>query len=903
MFPKFKPESEQSLVLNQSAILHYRMQSSDSSNQLDTLLRKAESYSHFILENQKRAQALIQSRFELTSPQSKSSAKAEASSSSKKRKSPAHGDAHDKVEESRESKGSCQPANLVGGTLMPYQIEGLQWLLSLWENGLNGILADEMGLGKTIQIISLIAHLRLNNTAGPYLIAGPLATISNWVNEFKKWLPSCPVLLYHGSKAEREAMRHKFMPVRDAKSLTFPIVITSFELCIADRPFLEQYVWQYIILDEGHRIKNRNCRLVKELKSIKSVSRLLLTGTPIQNSLEELWSLLNFCSPMIFDDLEVFQSWFDFKNIGKDTKVEDILSTEEQDRIVTKMHEILRPFVLRRIKTETLGDKLPPKREVVVYCGMSSLQREYYARVLSGTLRESLVEVGVEGAKKISQINMLMNQRKVCNHPFLFGDLLDASTGESLREAGNGRVLVGASGKFKLLHRMLPRLKKEGSKVLIFSQMTSLMDILEDYLHLQGHAYVRFDGSTKLAERQRCIDAFNAKDGEVFIFLLSTRAGGLGINLTAADTVILFDSDWNPHQDSQAQDRAHRIGQSKRVVTYRLLTSGSVEIDMMKRQISKKKLERLTMQGGDYRKAGRREGQQQVTLTELKALLEDDVKNLDKREKLGYGIGGSTGETRAASSSSSNRRGRRNGTTTSSAAEVIEIEDADADADHASSPLKRGKAASSSGRLSSPAASAVDEDKAGRDHDHHHKGEDWIQRDISDAELDMIMNRDLLFPHSHLSNVNNKCKSVEEDTTKKGLTNTVSCASLSQDKNSFQVKKEKKTKSSGAAAGTGEGSAVAGVVVSGEEKEGEEEQEEEGGADEVVLDYSDFNSATSAASTDNAQQAADAALVAAWEAERDEAQLAALLGLPLEGEMYDIVADSASSRSILSSLK
>lgn len=288
---------------------------------------------------------------------------------------------------------------------------------------------------------------------GPYLIAGPLATISNWVNEFKKWLPSCPVLLYHGSKAEREAMRNKFMPVGAAKSLSFPIVVTSFELCIVDRPFLEQYTWQYIILDEGHRIKNRNCRLVKELKSIRSVSRLLLTGTPIQNSLEELWSLLNFCSPMIFDDLEVFQSWFDFKNIGKDTKVEDILSTEEQDRIVTKMHEILRPFVLRRIKTETLGDKLPPKREVVVYCGMSSLQREYYARVLAGNLRESLLEVGVEGAKKISQINMLMNQRKVCNHPFLFGDLVDGATGESLRDSNGGKVLIGASGKFKLLHR------------------------------------------------------------------------------------------------------------------------------------------------------------------------------------------------------------------------------------------------------------------------------------------------------------------------------------------------------------------------------------------------------------------------------------------------------------------
>ena len=510
------------------------MTSQCNTNQLDQLLLKAESYSHFILENQKRTQALQRSRAE--SSQHKSST--------------------DTIKDAENSGGVQQPPNLVGGKLMEYQVEGLQWLLSLWENGLNGILADEMGLGKTIQIISLIAHLRHNNTAGPYLIAGPLATISNWVREFKKWLPSCPVILYHGSKEEREALRNKHMPTHRSKELNFPIVVTSFEMCIADRPQLEKYVWQYIILDEGHRIKNRNCRLIRELKSLRSVSRLLLTGTPIQNSLDELWSLLNFCSPMIFDDLEVFQSWFDFRNIGHETSVEDILSTEQQDRIVSKMHEILRPFVLRRLKKEVLGDRLPPKLEVVVYCGMTAVQSEFYAQVLSGTLRESLVEVGVEGAKKISQINMLMNLRKVCNHPFLFGDLRSTETETSdrgLSEAAAGRMLISSSGKFKLLDRMLPRLKREGSKVLIFSQMTKVLDLLEDYLQLQHHSFVRFDGSTKLAERQHCIDEFNRKDSGVFVFLLSTRAGGLGINLTAADTVILFDSDWNPHQDSQAQ--------------------------------------------------------------------------------------------------------------------------------------------------------------------------------------------------------------------------------------------------------------------------------------------------------------------------------------------------------------
>ena len=180
---------------------------------------------------------------------------------------------------------------------------------------------------------------------------------------------------------------------------------------------------------------------------------------------------------MIFDDLEVFQSWFDFRNIGQDTSVEDILDVEANARLVTKMHEILRPFVLRRLKAETLGDLVPPKREVLVYCGMTGLQQEYYARVLDGTLRDELTAAGVKGASKISLLNPLMSRRKVCNHPFLFGDLTDAASGQSLREAAGGRFLVMASGKFRLLHRMLPRLKAQGRKVLIFSQMTKLMDL------------------------------------------------------------------------------------------------------------------------------------------------------------------------------------------------------------------------------------------------------------------------------------------------------------------------------------------------------------------------------------------------------------------------------------------
>eukprot|EP01038_Epipyxis_sp_PR26KG_P011065 gene11065-14851_t len=616
-------------------------------NELDALLLKAESYSSFLLQNQVRSSfnrpplaTIADGNTLQESPDSKKrkSTPISASKSNKKAtttKKTANNDKKENIESHSASKIDplskvdsnlfVQPHNLSGGVLLNYQLDGLQWLISLWENGLNGILADEMGLGKTIQIIALIAHLRLTNTSGPYLIVGPLATLPNWLKEFKKWLPSCPVVLYHGDKNEREDLRKQYLS-GDSKNLSFPVVITSFEMAIADRSSLCRHTWQYLILDEGHRIKNRNCKLLKELKQLNSVSRLLLSGTPIQNSLEELWSLLNFCSPLIFDDLDVFKSRFDFKNIGKDTKIEDIIGTEQKDKIVSKLHEILRPFVLRRLKKDVLL-AMPPKREIVVYCGMTELQQEYYQCVENDEIRDMMITVGVKNAKNISQINKIMNYRKVCNHPFLFGKLDHVNN--------NAQSIVSASGKFIVLDRMLTRLKKEGRKVLIFSQMTELLNIIEDYLVYKNYTFTRLDGSTKMDDRQESIEDFNSKSANnLFVFLLSTRAGGLGINLTAADTVIIFDSDWNPHQDHQAQDRCHRIGQEKSVVIYRFLTSGSVEIEMMKKQISKKKLERLTMQGGDFKKCGVKP-KHGISIQRLRDLLEDDVKNLSRMEVTG----------------------------------------------------------------------------------------------------------------------------------------------------------------------------------------------------------------------------------------------------------------------------
>ena len=400
-----------------------------------------------------------------------------------------------------------------------------------------------------------------------------------------------------------------------------------------------------MVVDEGQRLKNRKCCLIKSLKVIEAQNRLLLSGTPIQNDLDELWSLLNFVNPTIFDDLSVFQSWFGFKNIGQETTEGSIMKNEREEAIVSKLHDILRPFLLRRVKMDVLSD-MPPKKEVVgeaarseattrqcdvsptfltrrpalrsfaVYAGMSKLQRGYHANIEKGILRAELMKAGIKEAHMISQINTLMNHRKNSNHPFLFGEPIDNATGQHVGTA-HPQLLIRASGKFHLLDRMLTKLHEKKHQVLIFSQMTEVLSIIEDYLVWREWKYCRIDGSTKIDERQRQMDAFNAEktngaggkrndnDDRHFVFLLSTRAGGLGINLASADTCIIFDSDWNPHQDSQAMDRCHRIGQDRPVAVYRLLTAGSVDMEMMEKQISKKKLDRMAIAGGDFRKGGR----------------------------------------------------------------------------------------------------------------------------------------------------------------------------------------------------------------------------------------------------------------------------------------------------------
>lgn len=412
-----------------------------------------------------------------------------------------------------------------------------------------------MGLGKTIQVIALVAHLLTMNVSGPFLVVAPLATLPNWVREFEKWLPSQPVVRYHGLAADREALMKGPMNPKLRREKSFPVIVTSFEIAIRDqRPLSKLCPFSYVIVDEGHRLKNHRCLLIRSLKQIKANNRLLLTGTPIQNTLDELWSLLNFVNPQIFDDLSVFQSWFGFKNIGQKgygaTDEEAIIQEQRNNQTVSKLHEILRPFLLRRVKTDVLQD-LPPKKEVVVYSGMSKLQLGYAQMIEKETLRDELVAQGLESGRHLSQANKMMNHRKNVNHPFIFGEPMDP-VANVLIGTSHPQLLVRASGKFALLDRMLQRLHKDGHQVLIFSQMTRVLSIMEDYLAFREWKYCRIDGSTKIDDRQQAMDAFNAEktagsggtrntaDDRYFVFLLSTRAGGLGINLVRKSTSKLF---------------------------------------------------------------------------------------------------------------------------------------------------------------------------------------------------------------------------------------------------------------------------------------------------------------------------------------------------------------------------
>ncbi|TPX47692.1 hypothetical protein SeMB42_g01787 [Synchytrium endobioticum] len=708
---------------------------------------------------------------------------------------------------------------LLKHSLREYQHVGLDWMANLYRSGLNGILADEMGLGKTIQTISLLAWLAIDKGIwGPHLIIVPTSVLLNWECEFKKWCPGLKILTYYGNPKERKEKR-----VGWSKPNAFHVVITSYQLVLQDHVSFRRKAWQYLILDEAHNIKNFRSQRWQSLLMFNTRRRLLLTGTPLQNNLMELWSLLYFLMPKGiagtiqtgFANQKEFQEWF---SNPMDKLIETTEAMDEATRgTVSKLHTVLRPFILRRLKAD-VEKQMPGKYEHILYCRLSARQRFLYDDFLSrAETKEDLAS-----GNYMSIINCLMQLRKVCNHPDLFevrpittsfimsndaqqaleledfwikrrllkdqddkvdldlfklsgmvrhermggydgklikeldcsslysqaiddartrADMLRSSApsepnfwklselvksldaalavsvyqqmkqrayvnryhsmvtplyGWSLRKRVrdlgqrcidivnlpatttqqlfeipdffrdiivtharraeemrdvlkhfafltprarvNGyvvglyppecesllrqcedattqlvhtvatgctiafpdrRLLQYDCGKLQALDSLLRRLKAMGSRVLIFTQMTKMLDVLEQFLNIHGHRYLRLDGATKVEQRQVLMERFNT-DKRILVFILSTRSGGLGLNLTGADSVVFYDSDWNPAMDAQAQDRAHRIGQTRDVHIYRLISEHTIEENMLKKANQKRLLDSIVIQKGAF---------------------------------------------------------------------------------------------------------------------------------------------------------------------------------------------------------------------------------------------------------------------------------------------------------------
>jgi chromodomain-helicase-DNA-binding protein 1 len=507
-----------------------------------------------------------------------------------------------------------QPSYIKGGDLREFQIHGINFLAHHWCRGNNVILADEMGLGKTVQTVSFMNWLRNDRRQnGPFIVVVPLSTMPAWADTFDHWTPDINYVVYNGNEAARKIIReYELLVDGNPKKVKFNVLLTTYEYILVDSGFLSSLKWQFMAVDEAHRLKNRESQLYAKLMDFGAPSRLLITGTPMQNTLSELSALMDFLMP------------------GKVVVDEEIdLMSEHASRKLAELTDAISPYMIRRTKQKVEND-LPPKTEKIIRVELSDVQLEYYKNIL--TRNYAALNAGNK-AGKTSLLNIMMELKKASNHPFMFPNAEDRILAGSDAREDQLKALITSSGKMMLLDQLLTKMKRDGHRVLIFSQMVKMLDILGDYLQLRGHQFQRLDGTIAAGPRRMAIDHFNAKDSNDFCFLLSTRAGGLGINLMTADTVIIFDSDWNPQADLQAMARAHRIGQKKPVTIYRLVSKDTVEEEVLERARNKLMLEFITIQRGVTDKDARELGDRmaKVGASTAEPTSSDDISRILKR--------------------------------------------------------------------------------------------------------------------------------------------------------------------------------------------------------------------------------------------------------------------------------
>ncbi|KAK0703771.1 CDH1-like protein [Lasiosphaeria miniovina] len=497
---------------------------------------------------------------------------------------------------SRMTKLEKQPSYIVGGELREFQLKGLNFLALNWTRANNVILADEMGLGKTVQTVAFLSWLRNDrDQEGPFLVVAPLSVIPAWADTFNHWAPDLNYVVYLGPEAARANIRdYELLVDGNPKKPKFNVLVTSYDYILADWEHLRTIKWQVLAVDEAHRLKNRDSQLYARLNSFGVPCKVLITGTPIQNNLAELAALLDFLNPgkvIIDEELELLST---SNNINPDNPEQDEAKRYETQAKLQNLHSSIAPYILRRTK-ETVESDLPPKTEKIIRVELSDLQLEYYKNILT---RNYAALSDASNGHKQSLLNIMMELKKVSNHPYMFHGAEERVLAGRTRREDQIKGLITSSGKMMLLDQLLTKLKKDGHRVLIFSQMVKMLDILGDYLRIRGYQFQRLDGTIPAGPRRMAINHFNAENSEDFCFLLSTRAGGLGINLMTADTVIIYDSDWNPQADLQAMARAHRIGQKKPVNVYRLVAKQTIEEEVVTRARNKLFLEYLTIQAG-----------------------------------------------------------------------------------------------------------------------------------------------------------------------------------------------------------------------------------------------------------------------------------------------------------------
>ncbi|KAJ6023151.1 hypothetical protein N7499_008473 [Penicillium canescens] len=445
------------------------------------------------------------------------------------------------------------PTFLQNGELKDFQIKGLNFLAFNWVRGRNVVLADEMGLGKTVQTVSFINWMRhVRRQQGPFIVIVPLSTMPAWADTFDNWTPDLNYVVYNGSEKARSVLRdYELMVDGNPKRPKFHVLLTTYEYAMNDSPFLGQFKWQFMAVDEAHRLKNRDSQLYIKLFEWKCQARLLITGTPIQNNLAELSALMDFLNPGLIE-----------------VDVDMDLNAEAASQKLAELTDAIQPFMLRRTKSKNI------------------LTKNYAA-----------LNDGNKGMKQ-SLLNIMMELKKASNHPFMFPNAEAKILEGSSRREDILRAMITSSGKMMLLDQLLRKLRGDGHRVLIFCQMVGMLNILSEYMEYRGYKYQRLDGTIPSASRRLAIEHYNAPGSTDFAFLLSTRAGGLGINLMTADTVVLFDSDWNPQADLQAMARAHRIGQTRPVSVYRLVSKDTIEEEVIERARNKLLLEFITIQRG-----------------------------------------------------------------------------------------------------------------------------------------------------------------------------------------------------------------------------------------------------------------------------------------------------------------